>query len=226
MGVLAIIPARGGSKRLPRKNILPFGGKPLIQYTIEAAMNCSLIDRTIVSTDDVEIAEIANSIGGNNRLAPFIRPAKLAKDDTSSLDVIKHSVTFCEQIFGEIHQNIVLLQPTSPLRNAEDLTSAIELYFENRNIPLVSVTLVNKAKETLKVLKNSKLENIKVTDEIYLLNGAIYITNRAFLIEENMIYKDSMTPFIMSKNKSIDIDEESDFILAERVLKKQNEESY
>ncbi len=120
---LAIIPARGGSKRLPRKNVMNLAGKPLIAWTIEAALNSTYIDEVMVSTDDREIAEIAQQYGAS---VPFFRPTELATDLTSTFDAIKHTLDFYAEM-GEKYDFSVLLQPTSPLRESRHIDNAINL---------------------------------------------------------------------------------------------------
>lgn len=122
--VLAIIPARGGSKSIPRKNVKPFFGKPLIQWTIEAALNSSAVKRTIVSTDDREIAEISISLGAE---VPFLRPPELASDTANTPDAIKHSLKWLQQNEGASYDWIIVLEPTAPARTTDIIDSAIEL---------------------------------------------------------------------------------------------------
>jgi CMP-N-acetylneuraminic acid synthetase len=127
MHVLAVITARGGSTTLPRKNILPFCGKPMIAYSIEAALIArragAPIDRVIVSTDDAEIAEISRKLGAD---VPFMRPPELAKADTPSLPVVQHAIAFAEQERGTTYDWILLLQPTSPLRTQDDILADLD----------------------------------------------------------------------------------------------------
>ena len=121
--VVAIIPARGGSKRLPRKNVLPLAGKPLIVWSIEAALASVYIDKTIVSTDDAEIAEISRIAGAS---VPFMRPPELASDTATSADVVMHALDYLDSQNDHYYYS-VLLQPTSPLRTNTDIDAALEL---------------------------------------------------------------------------------------------------
>ena len=132
--VLAVIPARGGSKGIPRKNIKMFLGRPLIEYTIKLALSCPEIDKTIVSTDYTEIAEISKKAGAE---VPFIRPEELAQDKTTTLPVIRHAVDFLEKN-GENFENILILEPTSPLRTKEIIQKAIQALKENETETVVS----------------------------------------------------------------------------------------
>ena len=134
--LLALIPARGGSKRLPKKNILDLLGKPMISWSIEAALGSKFIDKVIVSTDDKEISDIAENYGVS---APFLRPAELSEDDTSSIDVALHALSEIEQSDIDYHY-ILLLQPTSPLRKSFHIDSAVNLFIEKSADAIVSVT--------------------------------------------------------------------------------------
>ena len=126
--ILAIIPARGGSKGIPRKNIKNLNGKPLLEYTVDAINKCKLIDRAILSTDDDEIINIGSKLGLE---VPFKRPLNLAQDDTPALPVIKHALNALEDIDGYKPDVIIILQPTSPLRTNKHISEALNLYLSN-----------------------------------------------------------------------------------------------
>ena len=128
--VLAVIPARGGSKGLPGKNILPLAGKPLIAWSIDAANGSQYIDRCIISTDDKDISDVAKKYGGN---VPFLRPSHLANDDSPTIDVLVHTLQYFKNQSVEFDY-LVLLEPTSPLRDSDDIDSAINLLHQNREI--------------------------------------------------------------------------------------------
>lgn len=223
MNIISIIPARGGSKGIPRKNIKLLNGKPLISYSIDASNSCSLIDDTYVSTEDAEISEISK---GNN--AEVIeRPDELAGDDSSSIDVILHVLDYLENK-GELPDLFVLLQPTSPLRTSEDIEASINLFLESDCDSLVSVceldhrSLLNFSLEdgflvqnNNEALFNSRRQDIPTH---YSLNGAIYITTPEFIRKNRSFYSDKTIPHVMSKEKSIDIDTSFDFKLAEFLL--------
>ncbi len=223
MNIISIIPARGGSKGIPRKNIKLLNGKPLISYSIDASNSCSLIDGTYVSTEDAEISEISK---GNN--AEVIeRPDELAGDDSSSIDVILHVLDYLENK-GELPDLFVLLQPTSPLRTSEDIEASINLFLESDCDSLVSVceldhrALLNFSLEdgflvqnNNEALFNSRRQDIPTH---YSLNGAIYITTPEFIRKNKSFYSDKTIPHVMSKEKSIDIDTSFDFKLAEFLL--------
>lgn len=223
MNIISIIPARGGSKGIPRKNIKLLNGKPLISYSIDASNSCSLIDETYVSTEDAEISEISK---GNN--AEVIeRPDELAGDDSSSIDVILHVLDYLEKR-GELPDLFVLLQPTSPLRTSEDIEASINSFLESDCDSLVSVcaldhrSLLNFSLEdgflvqnNNEALFNSRRQDIPTH---YSLNGAIYITTPEFIRKNRSFYSDKTIPHVMSKEKSIDIDTSFDFKLAEFLL--------
>ena len=155
--VLAIIPARGGSKGIPRKNVKAISGKPMIQYTIEAAKDCEYIDKVIVSTEDEEIADISMRAGA---IVPFSRPEELATDEAKIIDVVMHAVEFYERK-AEHFDIIVLLQPTSPLRNAEDVTKALEYFIRKEQKSLVSVSEVSESPIFMRSFnKENELEKI------------------------------------------------------------------
>ena len=221
--VLAIIPARGGSKGLPRKNILPLCGKPLIAWTIHAAKKSRYIDRCIVSTDDLEIAGLAEAFDGD---VPFIRPSVYAADDSASSDVILHAI----DVLPEKYDLIVLLQPTSPLRSEVDIDGAIEYYFETRAESIVSVTEQNHPIEWSFSSNDMKipLKNIielnsgkrrQDYNKMYKLNGAIYMSGTNTYEKLKSFYSDNTAIYSMDTNNSVDIDTELDFKLAELLIK-------
>ena len=125
--IVCIITARGGSKSIPRKNVLPLGGKPVIAWSIEAALQSPSVSRVIVSTDDEEIAEVSREWGAE---VPFMRPAELAGDDTPHLAVMLHAIRWLESDQGTLPEFILLLQPTSPLRTSEDIEAAVRIAVE------------------------------------------------------------------------------------------------
>ena len=219
--ILAIIPARSGSKGLKDKNIKNLKGKPLLAYTIEAARACMFFDRVIVSTDSEKYAQIAKNYGAD---VPFLRTAINSSDNANSWDVAKEVLSKLE----EKYDVIVWLQPTSPLRTAEDITKAIDLFFEKEADTLFSVCETqhpmfwcNTLDETLSAKDFIKQEFHKPRQQLpksYTLNGAIYVVKTACLKNLNL-YSDKGFVYIMDKKHSIDIDTEIDFKLAELLLK-------
>jgi len=220
--ILGLIPARGGSKGLPGKNIKPLLGKPLIVWTIEQALASKYLDRVIVSTDSEEIAEISKKYGAE---VPFMRPKELATDEAKSIDVVLYTVKWMEEN-DKSYDLLMLLQPTSPLRTAEDIDRAIELLFEKRANAIVSVCEVDHHPYWSNVLpEDGCMKNFirpeainKSRQELpifYRLNGAIYLAYWNYLKQEKTFFGDKTFAYIMPKEWSIDIDEEIDFILAE-----------
>ena len=214
---LAIIPARGGSKRLPRKNVLELVGKPLIAWSIEAGLQSEYIDKAVVSSDDDEILEISEKFGANI----IQRPDELASDTATTFDAIKHTIDSLEK-----YDYIVLLQPTSPLRDSKHIDEAIEL-LENKNADaVVSVCEMDHSPLWSNILDDSLSMQGFLRDEVlnkrsqdvvkyYRLNGAIYICETKKLLEEkNFMLKDNIFAYVMDRESSIDIDEEIDFIIA------------
>ncbi len=220
--ILALIPARGGSKGIPRKNIKDLCGKPLIAYSIEAGLNSKYIDSVVVSTDDSEIAEVSKRFGAE---VPFIRPEELASDTAKTLDVVLHAIKEMESK-GSTFDTFVLLQPTQPLRTAADLDAAIEKYMENGCISMVSVSPVNDHPILIRTIEEDRLKpllNCSSTcrrqdmPKYYRVNGCIYI-NEISEIDTNTSFNDNVLPFVMEPSHSVDIDELSDFELAKYYL--------
>ena len=223
--ILALIPARGGSKGIKDKNIFPLCGKPLIAYSIEKAKKSKFIDMVLVSTDSEKIASIAKEFGAS---VPFLRPAKFAQDTSKSIDVIIHTIEELKKInvFFDI---LILLQPTSPLRTAEDIDEAIKTFEDNNEQPLVSISEVNDNPILIRTLDNSGRLNklLEINSDIrrqdmkkyYRVNGSIYI-NRIPDLNEYSSLNDNIIPYIVPTNHSIDIDEMKDLVLAEYYLTK------
>lgn len=223
---LAIIPARGGSKGLPRKNIKELNGKPLIAYSIEAAINSKIFDKIIVSTDDKEIAEVALKYGAE---VPFVRPRELATDTADSMDVLFHTINFLKKN-GEEYDYIMKLQPTSPLRTEKEILEATKLLFEKKAESIVSISecehhplwtntldsdkrLFNFIKEDIKHKNRQELPNY------YQINGLIFLSEINNLLKTRDWYGEKSYAYICDNKKAIDIDNIIDFKLAEILLK-------
>jgi len=227
--ILAIIPARGGSKRLPQKNILPLGEKPLITWTIEAALQCDIIDSVVVSTNCKEIADISIKSGAK---IPFERPGSLSNDNATSLNVVLHALDQLKND-GDNFDIIILLQPTSPFRNSEDITKAFALFdkknaygivsvCEMEHSPLWSNTLPKDLSLTGFLSNDLHNKRSQELQNYYRLNGAIYITMIKELRNQNkFLLNENCFAFVMDKEKSIDIDTLNDFHLAEFYLQRQ-----
>ena len=208
--VLDIIPARGGSKGIPHKNIINLCGKPLIAYTIEAANQSTYIDTVIVSTDDVDIQRISEQYGA---LVPFLREAKIASDEATTISVVVDAVKRLE-VNGEKFDVVILLQPTSPLRTTEEIDVAIDIFFQNNMQGIVSVNVAEVSPFLLRTIEGSQLQRIISKNSTirrqdmptyYEVNGAIYI-NAISDIKESLSFNDNPIPYIMSCEHSIDID--------------------
>lgn len=224
---LTIIPARAGSKRLPKKNIKDLNGKPLISYTINAAVNSKYITEAVVSTDSEEIKSIALKYGAK---VPFLRPKKLADDHSKSIDVVTHAIDYYKKEFNKEFDYVILLQPTSPLRDSNDIDNAIKYLNEKNANAIISVcemehnpiwsNKLNKEK-SMKDFLDKKFINKRTQelDKYYRINGAIYICKTNILVKENRFFiDDNIYAYEMSQEKSIDIDTNLDFILAKTLL--------
>jgi CMP-N-acetylneuraminic acid synthetase len=220
--LLAVIPARGGSKRLPRKNVLDLAGKPLIAWTIQEALNCKYIDQVIVSTDDKEISDISKEYGAD---VPFFRPSELATDEAKTVDVVLHLLDELEKV-GERYDYIILLQPTSPLRTAQNIDESVELLQMKNSDAVISVCESEHPPLWCNVLPDdmnmdnfldASVKNKRSQDlpKQYRINGAIYISSVKKLKKENSFFlSNNCIAYIMKQNVSIDIDTVDDFDLA------------
>lgn len=225
--ILAIIPARSGSKGLKDKNIKKLNGKPMISYTIEAALKSEIFTNVIVSTDSQKYAEIAKKAGAE---VPFIRPEKLATDESTTTDVILHAISEMEKR-NDGYDYFMLLQPTSPLRTAENIKQAYSLLKEKDANAVVSVCETdhnplwsNTLDESLSLDNFIDTKNNKRRQELptyYRLNGAIYISEINYYKKYRDFYTDKSYAYIMNKRESIDVDDIIDFRLAE-VLMEEN----
>jgi CMP-N-acetylneuraminic acid synthetase len=227
--VLAVIPARGGSKGVSQKNIRPVCGNPLIAYTIQTALAARhLLYRTIVSTEDSEIAAVAKE---HSAEVPFLRPTELAGDKVSTLPVLQHAVNFIETQDGIKIDWVMLLQPTAPLRALEDIEAALDVAHQNNCDSVISVVQVFAEHPILmkRIEKNRLLpycieekEGTRRQDyrpAAYMRNGAIYLTRRDVLMEKNSIWGQIICPCIMPPERSLNIDSELDLKLLELLMR-------
>jgi len=228
--VLALIPARAGSKRLPKKNTLPLLGKPLISWSIESALKSKYIDEVVVSTDSEEIAAISRKLGA---IVPFMRPEELAQDASTTNDVLLH----CIEFYKSTHNNfdiVVLLQPTSPMRTAQTIDAALQLFLDKNAKGIISVTECEHSPMWANTLpddqslehfiradvKGKRSQDLPIS---YRLNGAIYIFDVASLIKEKGIfYSSGVYAFVMDQHQSVDIDTEVDFRYAEFLMEQEH----
>ena len=222
-----IIPARGGSKGIPRKNVALVGGRPLLFWTTSEARKCRSLDRVIVSTEDNEIADLARSLGAE---VPFSRPAGLAQDETPGIAPIIHATEWLEEHEGYRPEYVVALQPTSPLRSADDITSALKLAEEKDADAVVSVTPAHNHPYLAKrVLNDGRIQEFIPQERryggrqefppVYTLNGAIYLVKRSVLLQEGTFYTDRTFAYVMPPERSIDIDDPWDLHLADLTLR-------
>ncbi|MBI4287984.1 MAG: acylneuraminate cytidylyltransferase family protein [Chloroflexi bacterium] len=223
--VVGIVPARGGSKGIPRKNIRPLLGKPLIHYTLSAALRCKALDRVVVSTEDEEIARIAKACGAE----VVARPGELAQDDTPSIPVFRHVVEHLKREEGYLADIIVVLQPTSPLRKAEDIEAGIRKYQGNPCDSVISVCPVEHPPQWMYRLEGDRMVALLGEDKrvlrrqdaptVYRLNGAVYVVGRDWLMAKDWLIGDNSLAFVMAPERSLDIDTEMDLVIAEAFLR-------
>ena len=217
--VLAVIPARGGSKRLPRKNILPLAGHPVIAYTIQAATGAKRLTHWLVSTDDAEIASVAKAYGAP---VPFTRPVSIAGDKDRNSAVVRHAMEWMERTHGLRYDILMLLQPTSPIRKSAHIDEAIELLWASDLDTLASVKgPIYKRDPYIKAVRDGVLEpynpaeDPKAWEPCYTYNAAIYAMKRDFFLREEKFVSQRSVPLLMDRFHSADIDEEIDLLVAE-----------
>lgn len=221
--IVAIITARGGSKGLPRKNVLPLNGKPLIVHTIHSALKSNIFNKVIVTTDDDEIKEV--SLSSNAEV--INRPKEFATDTASSLDVLEHALTVLQE---NEFSHFMLLQPTSPLRNSTHIQEAMAKYTQENAKSLVSVTetehtpyklLVEGDDEIIPLFSNEYLtmprQKLPIT---YRINGAIYISEISSFLQTKDLFQKPLTIYLMDQQNSIDIDTKMDLDRCENIIKK------
>ena len=227
--IISIIPARGGSKRLPRKNILPLAGKPLISYSIEQSLKSEYIDRTIVSTEDKEISEISKKYDAE----VIERPKELATDEATTLVVLQHVLS----VLKEDDYNpdvVVLLQPTSPLRETSQIDESIRKLINNNANMVVSVSELHIGYKWLLGIKNGKLHFISKNDlkntrtqdqkKAYMLNGAINTYKTKIVLKSGIYnFNDNCLPLIMDKITSMEIDDKTDLEIVDLYMKLKNQ---
>ena len=220
--ILVVIPARGGSKGLPGKNIKMLCGKPLIAYSIDVARAITSDENICVSTDDQHIIEVVESYGLK---VPFVRPAEYATDTATTNDVLLHAVDFYEKQ-GKHYSKLLLLQPTSPLRKVEEVKDAIALY--RNDIDMVVSVMKSHAPAVLcndneegfvELVYNKKAQGRQSLPTLYEFNGAIYVINIEALKKKGLAGFDKRIKYVMPKESSIDIDDIYDFMLIERIMK-------
>jgi CMP-N-acetylneuraminic acid synthetase len=224
--VVGLITARGGSKSVPRKNVAPIGGKPLIAWTIEAALKSRALSRVIVSTDDDEIATVARRWGAE---VPFMRPVELAQDDSSHVSVLLHALCWLEAKEGYRPEYLMILQPTSPFRTAADIDAAIQLAHERDADAVVAVTETAAHPYLTRKLAQSGVLVEFITHDIpytqrqalpaaYAINGAIFLNRCDSLQTERTIYPEGMLGYVMPQERSVEIDTPWDMHVAGLIM--------
>jgi len=227
--ILGIIPARGGSKGLPRKNILPLLNKPLVAWTIEQALRSKYLDKVIASTDDQKIVDIARQFGAE---APFIRPEELARDDSLTIDVAIHALNYFEQK-GNNFDYLALLEPTSPLREMHDIDRSIKKLIDNEAIadslisvgeialehPFISKKIDGKGYVKPFCATDTFIARRQELPKAYFPYGVMYLSKVDTLKEHKTFYQEKTIPYLIERWQNYEIDDDIDLMITERVLK-------
>jgi len=219
--VIAVIAARGGSKGIPRKNLRQVGGKPLIAWTIEAAIGSRFLDRVVLSSEDAEIKRVAAEWGCD---VPFTRPAELAHDETPGIEPVLDALA---RLPG--YALVVLLQPTSPLRSTADIDGAIELCCRRKAPACVSVSIAGESPHWMFTLEGGKLrplleqtalpERRQLLPPVYRLNGAVYVARTEWLPRSRSFMGEHTIGYVMPEERSIDVDDEMDLKFVDLILR-------
>ena len=227
--VLGITLARGGSKGIPKKNLVDLNGKPLIKYTLDVAKECKLITRYLVSTDDKELFNFCKSEGIE---VPFLRPAHLATDEATSVDALIHAVEFCEREENIKYDYVVELMATNPFKNLQDVNNCIEKLIKTNADSVIGVTkLEDNHPARIKKIESDKIKDFCVPElssrrqdlkpDAFIRNGSIYALNRDKLINNKHRFGgDNSRPYVMPFERSINIDTPLDLMLCETIIKK------
>lgn len=224
---LGVIPVRGGSKGVPRKNIRLLGQKPLLAYTLSAAQNSQMLSHTVVSTEDAEIADIAQSFGGQ----VVWRPNSLAQDETPSLPVVQHALLEVEAAIDIVFDYAVVLQATTPFRTYKDIDGVLEKLIGTGADSVVSVVKLDEFHPwKIKKIDGDRLVPYMDVEEegtrrqdlpaAFVRNGGVYAVKRSVLMDRNSLYGDDCRAYIMPRNRSVDINDELDFLFAEALVAK------
>jgi CMP-N-acetylneuraminic acid synthetase len=230
METLGVIPARGGSKGIPRKNLALLAGKPLLAYTCEQALGAKRLSRVIVSTDDERVAQCARDYQVD---VPFLRPPELATDEAPMLGVLQHALGALQHAEGYVPDAIVLLQPSSPLRRSHHIDEAIQLLHESGADSVVSVVEVPHQfhpGSVLRIEKDSLVPYLpgaavlrrQEKPSVYARNGPAIVATRRQVLEHGSLFGETVRPFLMSREESVDIDEPVDLIIAEALMAHMN----
>lgn len=233
MRVLGTICARGGSKGLPKKNIRPFCGRPLIAHTIETALACRSLDKVVVSTEDPEIREVAVKYGA---AAPFIRPAELATDRISKWPVLQHAVSTLQQTEGYTCDIVVDMDPTSPLREVADIEACLQMLIEEKADAVITVyeafknpyfNMVEYQGDQVRLSKtpDHPVECRQDAPPVYAMNASVYAIRRPFLMQKDGVFSGRTKAYVMPPERSVDIDRELDFVFAEFLMSRREKMS-
>ena len=223
LNILGIIPARGGSKGIPRKNIKLLAGKPLIHYTITEAKKSKYLSYIVVSTEDVEITNLVEKYG----VDVVKRPDELSADDTPTSHVVQHVIKFLQEKENQNFNIIVVLQPTSPLRLVSDIDGAIEMFMKKKCDSVVTVSKVQHPPHWMytierdvlvPIIKEKNILRRQDAPKIFQLNGAVFVTSKEYLFKNNLIFSGEIRPYIMPIERSVDIDSPLDLKLAELII--------
>ena len=225
--ILGVIPVRGGSKSVPRKNLAPLNGKPMMYFTIQAAQDSNWMSHFVVSSEDEEIIRMARDLGAP---APFVRPAELATDDAPSLPVVQHAVRFMESSLGIVFDYVVLLQATSPLRNGSDIDAALEKLISTGADSVISVVRVaHHHPARMRFIKDDLLVELPMGEAkemqrrqdlppVYIRNGAIFAARREVVMDQNSMLGRLSRPYVMPESRSANVDTKFDFLVVEVMM--------
>lgn len=229
MNVLAVLPARGGSKSIPKKNITPLGGRPLISYALAAVRSSSAVSRTIVDTDDAEIAEVARGLGAET---PYLRPAELAQDDTPTMPVLRHALAWLEKNESYVPDALLLVQPTSPFIRAREITDAVALLAAHPEAD--SVTSVQEVTNHFHPFNLRRIEDdgflrfadpekrakytTRQSKPVFYAMGNLWLFRPQVIREKNIPIGDRCLPLVIRGLSTFDVDDREDLRIAEALL--------
>ena len=225
--VLGVIPARGGSKSVPHKNLAPLNGKPMMVWTIEAAQNSKMMTHFVVSSEDEKIIQVALQYGAP---APFVRPAEFATDEAPSLPVVQHAVREMEARLNIVFDYVVMLQATSPLRTGADIDAALEKLIRTGADSVVSVVrIAHHHPYRMRFIENDLLVKLPMGEQkelqrrqdlppVFIRNGAIFATKREVVMEQNSFLGTVSRPYLMPESRSANVDTKFDFLVVEVMM--------
>jgi N-acylneuraminate cytidylyltransferase/CMP-N,N'-diacetyllegionaminic acid synthase len=226
--VLCIIPARGGSKGITRKNIVSVAGKPLIYYSISAALGSESVSRVVVSTEDDEIAKVARGFGAD---VPFFRPEELAEDEVHSVFPVIYTVRRLQETEGYLPDAVLMLLPTCPLTRPHHISEAVALFFSNRPGAVISVSKFNKPLSSIRKVVGDQIKPVTTVEDfnvqrqdynLYVVNAAMYIATPRNLFDRQTFHLDNVHPYVMADEDSLDINSPTDLRMADFLLSQQD----